>query len=111
MKLRRLLFALRNWKAHWRAWFLGDSNTDGEIVLRGALSARVLRGNGKVEDLGVVARRVVTTAGVNFMRDDFNGGAQDITTLNHSCLIYLWQNVGGTNVAATYAPEIGYWEE
>jgi hypothetical protein len=26
-------------------------------------------------------------------------------------LIYLWQNVGATNVAATYAPEIGYWEE
>lgn len=25
-------------------------------------------------------------------------------------LIYLWQNVGGTNVAATYAPEIGWWE-
>lgn len=30
---------------------------------------------------------------------------------NHSLLLYLWQNVGGTNVAATYAPEIGYWEE
>lgn len=27
-----------------------------------------------------------------------------------SCLIYLWQNVGATNVAATYAPEIGFWE-
>jgi hypothetical protein len=25
-------------------------------------------------------------------------------------LLYLWQNVGGTNVAATYAPEIGEWE-
>jgi hypothetical protein len=25
-------------------------------------------------------------------------------------LLYLWQNVGGTNVAATYAPELGYWE-
>lgn len=25
-------------------------------------------------------------------------------------LIYLWQNVGATNVAATYAPEIGWWE-
>lgn len=25
-------------------------------------------------------------------------------------LIYLWQNVGGTNVAATYAPELGWWE-
>lgn len=25
-------------------------------------------------------------------------------------LLYLWQNVGATNVAATYAPEIGWWE-
>lgn len=25
-------------------------------------------------------------------------------------LLYLWQNVGGTNVAATYAPELGWWE-
>ena len=29
---------------------------------------------------------------------------------NQCVLIYLWQNVGGTNVAATYAPEIGVWE-
>lgn len=27
-----------------------------------------------------------------------------------SALLYLWQNVGGTNVAATYAPELGFWE-
>jgi hypothetical protein len=29
---------------------------------------------------------------------------------NQSLLLYLWQNVGGTNVAATYAPEVGWWE-
>lgn len=29
---------------------------------------------------------------------------------NQTALIYLWQNVGGTNVAATYAPELGWWE-
>jgi len=27
-----------------------------------------------------------------------------------SALLYLWQNVGGTNVAATYAPNLGWWE-
>ena len=27
-----------------------------------------------------------------------------------SALLYLWQNVGATNVAATYAPELGWWE-
>jgi hypothetical protein len=29
---------------------------------------------------------------------------------NQSALLYLWQNVGATNVAATYAPELGWWE-
>jgi hypothetical protein len=29
---------------------------------------------------------------------------------NQSALIYIWQAVGGTNVAATYAPNIGFWE-
>jgi len=29
---------------------------------------------------------------------------------NQQMLLYLWQNVGATNVAATYAPELGYWE-
>jgi hypothetical protein len=28
----------------------------------------------------------------------------------YCALIYLWQNVGATNVAATYAPEIAWWE-
>jgi hypothetical protein len=28
----------------------------------------------------------------------------------YCALIYIWQNVGGTNVAATYAPEIAWWE-
>lgn len=27
-----------------------------------------------------------------------------------SALLYLWQNVGATNVAATYAPELAWWE-
>ena len=29
---------------------------------------------------------------------------------NQTALLYLWQNVGGTNVAATYAPNLGWWE-
>lgn len=33
-------------------------------------------------DHGVVSRRVVTDAGVTFMRDDFNNNAQDITNFN-----------------------------
>lgn len=29
---------------------------------------------------------------------------------NQSALLYLWQNVGATPVAATYAPELAWWE-
>lgn len=29
---------------------------------------------------------------------------------NQSLLLYLWQNVGATNVAATYAPNLSFWE-
>lgn len=29
---------------------------------------------------------------------------------NQSALVYIWQNLGATNVAATYAPEVAWWE-
>ena len=52
----------------------------------GRLYASVVRANGGVEHLGLVSTRVVTNAGVTFMRDDFNNNAQDITTFNfHGC--------------------------
>jgi hypothetical protein len=47
------------------------------------LGAVITRANGKKIDLGILSRRVVTTAGVNFLRDDFNAGAQDATTMNY----------------------------
>jgi hypothetical protein len=90
--LDRFLYQLRNWKAHMRALLFGDSNTDGVVTLRGELSALLTRADGKVIDLGVVSRRVVTTAGVNFIRDDFNAGTTDISNMNF--------HDSGTGVAA-----------
>lgn len=82
--MNKWLYKLRNWKAHLRYLTQGGSNTDGEVFFQGELSATVIRKNGKRIDLGVISRRVVTTAGVNYMRDDFNGatGGADITLLN-----------------------------
>lgn len=92
MLLDKILYQLRNWRAHLRALALGTDNSDGRVTFSGELHATVVRKNGKVEELGVLSRRVVTTAGVNFMRDDFNGGTTDITTLNY--------HDSGTGVAA-----------
>ena len=49
--------------------------------MRGELFGRVVRANGSILDLGKLGSRVVTTAGVNYMRDDFNAaaGGADIT--------------------------------
>lgn len=80
----KLVYAISNWKAHYRALVLGSSvpSGDGSMTFAAELSAVVIRRDGKRQSHGVVSRRVVTTAGVNFMRDDFNGGTTDITNLN-----------------------------
>ena len=87
MTLTKILYAIRNWRASWRALWLGTSTsgTDGKVVYEGELSAKVFRHGGKIEDLGVICRRCVTTAGVNYMRDCFNAhaGGADIQNFNY----------------------------
>lgn len=77
----KIIYQLRNWKAWYRALFLGTSTRSGIITFKGELAAKVIRANGKIINLGRISRRVVTTAGVNYMRDDFNAatGGADIT--------------------------------
>ena len=87
MTLTKFRYALRNWRAHARGWLLGTTTpgTDGSVVYEGELRAKVYRANGRIEDLGVVCRRCVTTAGVNYMRDCFNAhtGSADIQNFNY----------------------------
>lgn len=45
----------------------------GDITPVGRLYARAIRAGGRVEDLGLVCTKVVTTAGVNFLVDAFQG--------------------------------------
>ena len=58
----------------------------GIPTITAELEAIVTRKNGSVERLGVVSRRVVTSAGVAFLVDDMDDSTTDITTLNyHEC--------------------------
>lgn len=48
----------------------------------GQLYLSVFRGDtGQVEDLGLASLRLVTTAGVRFICDDFNAGGTDVSTM------------------------------
>lgn len=88
MNWTKIFYQIRNWKAWLRALLYGIWNGDGLVSYTGELRATVRRADGSVEDLGVLSRRVVTTAGVNYMRDDFNAatGSADITNFNyHAC--------------------------
>lgn len=50
-------------------WPQEDKLPPGELRFLSELSARVIRANGKVSDMGVISRRVVTNAFVNYLVD------------------------------------------
>ena len=74
---RALGWRVKNWLTHrWRelpatlaVWLA--RRLASVPVITSALRLRVLHGDGSVTDLGVVSRRVVTTAGVNYIVDAF----------------------------------------
>lgn len=72
---------LRNvFRGYWRdraATLLGVGHFTGSLLLR------VFRGDGEILDLGLASMRVMTTAGATFMRDDFNAGSTDISTMKY----------------------------
>jgi len=49
------------------------SKSEGRLVFHSSLSARVFRRDGRVEDLGVISRKKVTTAYVNKLVDMLQG--------------------------------------
>lgn len=101
MKLEVLLYKIRNWKAYARALVYGSyvlvergvavatvGAMGGRQKYYGSLNAKVIRANGKELDLGCVGKRVVTTAFVNYLRDDLanaSGGADISTFKYHEC--------------------------
>jgi len=95
MNLTKAAYQLRNWRAHLRALTQGTSvkvlnllAADSSYVkLEGRLNAAIIYPDKKVE-LGCISRRVVTTAFVNYLRDDLANaaGGADISTFRfHGC--------------------------
>jgi hypothetical protein len=113
-QLFKLLYRIRNWRAHWRAFWYGASvelpraiarkfpkragdghNPAGRLVMRSRLCATLIFNDGRAPlDLGCIAKRVVTTAFVNYLRDDLANaaGGADISTFKY--------HASGTGVAA-----------
>lgn len=60
----------------------GVSPWNGDITPVGRLFAARIRPDGSAEDLGLICTKVVTTAGVNFIVDAFQGTA-DLTTMKY----------------------------
>jgi hypothetical protein len=103
MNIAKLKYQIRNWKAHWRAFYLGSYITledklanllfhkggyEGKTRAYGTVDAVIMRANGLVEDIGCLGKRVVTTAFVNYLRDDLaaaSGGADISTFKYHEC--------------------------
>lgn len=94
--LFRFFYQIRNWRAHARsfvlgtrlavsrssAWvtngllsvfhpFLGQLHTGGVVCYEGQLDGVLIRADGRRLPLGTLSKRVVTTAGVNYLRDSF----------------------------------------
>ena len=118
MNLAKLLYQCRNWRAHWRALYLGSySVVEGalaralgggadRVTMRGEVAAKIIRADGRAVDLGCIGKRVVTNAGVTYMRDDFNDAAGDINAFNQhdSGTGTVAEAVGDTALGAAAGP-------
>ena len=110
MTLSKTRYAFRNWRAKARAWLFGTTNQSpgGDVVYEGELSAKIIRGNGTVEDLGVICRRVVTNAGVSYMGDSFfaHASGHDIQNFNYhdSGTGIVAENVTDTDLGTPAGP-------
>lgn len=99
-------YQIKNWRAHARALFIGNKHVVGNVTYKGVLTATKIRKDGSMQKLGVLGSRVVTTAGVTFMRDDFNDGASDINLFNFhdSGTGAVAEAVGDTTLGAAAGP-------
>lgn len=108
--MNKMLYGLKNWKAWFRALVEGMTtpSSDGLVKFQGTLAAKVIKSSGKTKDYGTVSKRVVTTAGVNYLRDDFNAatGGADISLVNFhdSGTGTTAEAVGDTNLVTPAGP-------
>lgn len=107
--LFRLWYQITNWRAHWRALYYGSQvwannqtikavgkleqwaakvsdyrpQLHGYSIYEGTLDAKVIRASGKSIDLGRISNQIVTTSGVNYIRDAFtaHAGSADVQNM------------------------------
>lgn len=84
--MKRFFFRLRNWRSelHMRLVELGVfiGRLCGVLTIYGTVSAKLIRADGSVFDYGALGKRVVTDAGVAFLVDDWDSGAEEIGNMN-----------------------------
>ena len=79
-----LLWKLRNFPNYWRGtWRMYLAKILGIPTIIGTLRLRVLHGDGRITDYGIVSRRVVTDDGVEFIVDAFQNSVELETMKYH----------------------------
>lgn len=84
-----MLRTLRTLRTLWRAMNAitrAGRNQAGEVTFTQSLSAVLLKRGGTKVDLGVVSRRVVTTAGVKFLVDNFAAAGPNVGTFKYHAM-------------------------
>lgn len=84
--LIRLGFKLRNLSSLLRAYAVllaaRGANMVGVVTMVGVLEATLIKADGTRIDLGILGARSVTDAGVAYLVDDWDGGANDFSLFN-----------------------------
>ncbi len=81
-----LLYQFRNYRSWVRGLLMGTKTPLNGIVLEGRLYATLIKSNGKKINLGLLGKRCVTTAGVNYLRNDFAAQTEDVSSFKyHDC--------------------------
>jgi len=82
----RFLYRIRNWRSELHMLLVKFGAVIGGMLgvltMYGTLSAKIIRADGTIIDLGPVGMRVVTDAGVAFLVDDWDDDTTDITNMN-----------------------------
>lgn len=82
----KFLYRLRNWRSelHMRLIELGVfiGHMCGVLTMYGTVSAKLIKGDGTVIDLGPIGKRVVTDSGVAFLVDDWDADTLNISDMN-----------------------------
>ncbi len=75
---------------------MDDLKTEALIQMKATLSARVLRAEGQIEDLGVVSTKLVTDAFIDFLVDQLQSSTGEIAG-------FSWHGSGISNTAENAA--------